>query len=289
MRQIKIRKLVIPFIFLGLIVTGCTAEATLEPTTITEASEVAAEEVYTPPSVDICPTIQQAAADALGVEFTLEASAPFEDTFAGESGHGCKLTANGNGSNFTSAQDVITTLSESAALGWTEQMNYRADGPTGASDAFARDMALMILSANWQPAEGVECPSDQPISACELTPEQKVYSIEIDIAEYQANFSLDGHWVDEETGFTLDLYQDWKNLYGQHTIVADGGNKIDSLEASISGMVDADGAIVEFKSSFTDAIGTAQLTYIDVNTMQWTIITAPDGENYFPASALLKR
>jgi len=150
-------------------------------------------------------------------------------------------------------------------------------------------MGLMLIKASWKPAMGVVCPADQPISACGLSAEQKDYSIEIDVAQYMADFSLDGHWVDEATGFTLDLYQDWKQIYGQHTVVAQNGNKIDSMEASINGMLKGKVANVTFQSSFTDLPGTAEITYVDVETIQWKIISAPPGEYYLPAEATLKR
>ena len=237
----------------------------------------------------ICQNIQQMASQALGVNFYLEERAPFLDEIAGEAGQGCRLTAGGNGAQFASAQSVVSTLVNSAGLGWNEQPAYQADGPSGSSTALARDMGLMIIRADWKPDMGVVCPPDQPIAECKLTPEQKIYTIQISIAQYRATFSLDGHWEDAATGFILDLGQDWKNIYGGHTIATQGGNKIDSLEASISGVLKGKTVDVQFKSSFTNETGTAQITYVDVNTILWKIITPPNGEYYLPAEATLTR
>ena len=199
------------------------------------------------------------------------------------------MLAGGNGTQFTNPQEVVTTLVNSVGLGWSEQPSYAADGPTGSSVGLTRDMGLMLISATWEPVMGAECPADQAISDCNLPPDQIAYSIEIDVAQYKASFSLDGHWVDESTGFTLDLFQDWKNIYGDHTVVAQDGNKIDSLEASINGTLNGQVATVQFQSSFTADTGTAQITYLDVNTIQWTIIDPPDGEYYLPQEATLTR
>lgn len=266
-----------------------TAETTATATETAATPEVNGSDVYTTPSVDICPLIQDLASQALNVEFSLEPSAPFMDELAQEGGQGCLLTASGDGNTFESPQAVIAALLNSAGLGWTEQINYQADGPTGSSTAVARDMTLMIFTAGWTPADGANCPADQPISACELSAEQKSYTVTINVAEYQADFSLDGYWVDSATGFTLELYQEWKNVYGQHTMVAQEGAKIDSLEASINGMLSGKVATVQFQSSFTDQPGTAEITYVDVNTIQWKITTPPDGEYYLPAEATLTR
>ncbi len=249
----------------------------------------AAVDAYEPIPAEVCRTLQETASRTLAVDFSLEEAAPFTDTLAGEGGLGCRLMAVGNGNQFAGPQSVMETLTGSVGAGWDEQPQYQADGPTGTAKALARDMALMLLAVKWEPAEGVVCPSDQPISACELTPDQKIYTVEIDVAQYRADFSLDGHWEDAADNFSLDLNQEWKHIYGHHTVVAQGGNKIDALDVSIDGMLQDRVVTVQFQSSFTQDVGTAQITYIDVHTITWKIIDPPEGEYYLPAEATLTR
>ena len=168
-------------------------------------------------------------------------------------------------------------------------IDYQADGPTGTASGFVRDTGLMLISINWELGAGVSCAADQPISACSLTPDQQTYMVEIDFAQYKADFSLDGKWEDPTTGFTLKLNQEWKLISGGHAVVAQNYNKIDALDDSISGKLKGKTADVQFKSSFTDSVGTAQITYIDVNTIQWKVFTPPISENYFPAETTLTR
>lgn len=253
-----------------------------------ESSNQATGGDYEPVSLAVCQSIQEMANSALSTAFTMEAGTPFVDPLSGETGLGCTLTATGTGVNFVDPAKVTADL-VSAFIGWTEQPMYQAGGPTGAATAVTRDMALMLIKADWVPAPGVECPSDRPIADCDLNPEQKSYTVQIDVAQYRAGFSLDGHWEDVATGFSLDLYQDWKNIYGRHLIVAQGGDKIDALDASINGSLQGQTANVQFKSSFTDDVGTAQITYVDVNTIVWKIVAPPDGEYYLPAEATLTR
>lgn len=237
----------------------------------------------------VCQDLRALASETLGVEFSLQSRAPFFDAIGGEAGQGCRLSVMGNGTQFNSPQDVIVILATSVGAGWTQQPSYQADGPTASLTALARDMALMLISASWQPEVGAQCPPDQPITDCSLTPEQKIYTVRIDIAQYKADFSLDGHWEDAATGFSLDLYQDWKHIYGRHTIVAQGGDKIDALDVSLDGLLSGKVLTLQFQSSFTTDTGTAQITYIDVNTIQWKIIDPPDGEYYLPLEATLTR
>jgi hypothetical protein len=136
---------------------------------------------YVPVTPSVCQTLQELAAQALGVNFTMEASVPFQDPITGESGQACRLTTSGTGEFFSSPSDVLSSL-VNGFMGFTEAPAYRADGPTGSATAVTRDLALVLISANWAPAPGVQCPSDKPISECDLQPEQQVYTILIQAA-----------------------------------------------------------------------------------------------------------
>jgi hypothetical protein len=245
--------------------------------------------VYEPVDISMCQLLKEEAAAALNAEVTLESYAPFLDAVGGEAGQGCRLTALGTGAEFSDPRGVISTLINTVGIGWTQAQDYSADGVTGSTAGLYRDMGLLLIKVNWKPDPAVVCPADQPLDACDLAPEQKIYAIEINLAQSTVAFSMDGHWVDAGSGFTLDLYQDWKQIFGQHVIVAQNGNKIDSMEASINGWLKNKVATVQFQSSFTDQPGTAEITYIDVNTIQWKIIAPPAGEYYLPAEAILTR
>ena len=135
---------------------------------------------YVPVTPEICQTLQEMATQALGVMFTMEASAPFTDPVTGETGQGCNLTATGTGRDFSDPHQVTAKLVN--AFGFTEQPAYQADGPTGTATAATRDMALALIRAEWAPAPEVQCPSDKLISECDLKPEQKLYTIQIQAA-----------------------------------------------------------------------------------------------------------
>ncbi len=137
---------------------------------------------YGPVSLEVCRILQESASQALSVAFELEESAPFTDFVSGETGQGCKLTATGTGQNFSNPNQVVVTL-VNAFVGWTEEIAYQASGPTGDMTGMTRDMGLMLISAEWTPAPEVQCPADQPISMCEMQPEQMLYTIQIQAAQ----------------------------------------------------------------------------------------------------------
>ena len=96
-----------------------------------------------------------------------------------------------------------------------------------------------------------------------------------------------GYWEDVSSSFTLDLSQNGKQVQGSHVVVAQQGNKIDSLDKSIEGNINGHIATVKFQSSFSANSGEAQITFIDQNTIFWKMTTPPDGEYYLPAQATL--
>lgn len=267
--------------------TSIPYQLTVEiPAIVIDPALGAMYDVIPPPA---CLNLQLVVAQALGVPFEAETQAPFLDAIGGEAGQGCSLSARSNGAKFKNPQSIITTLKIVLGPYWVEVPAYQADSPTGSATALMSGMNLMLISVNWQPEIGVVCPSDQPIANCNLSPEQKVYDIKINVAHYQAAFTLDGQWEDPATNFNLELAQEWKRIYGSHIAIGQNGGKIDTLTLSIDGILQGKVATVQFQSAFTNDTGTAQITSLDADTIQWKIIDPPDGEYYLPAEAKLVR
>lgn len=122
--------------------------------------------------------------------FTLDAElerAPFDDYISHISGAGCQATAVGSGYDFGSLEEasaILGVLLE--GRGWQEDARYKAGGPAAAATAYRRENALCLSVISWEPAEGVGCPDDQPLAACELTPDQQVYTAALNCAQRAA-------------------------------------------------------------------------------------------------------
>lgn len=136
---------------------------------------------YRPVSLEVCQILQEMATQAVSLSFSLEPSAPFNDPLSGETGQGCTLTAMATGLFFSDPFTVMVNL-VNGFVGWTEQTAYQASGPTGEATGMTRDTGLMLIRVEWRPAPEVQCPPDQPISACDIKPEQKLYTIQIQTA-----------------------------------------------------------------------------------------------------------
>jgi hypothetical protein len=136
---------------------------------------------YVPVTLEVCQMLQEEATRALSITFTLASSVPFTDPLTGETGQGCSLTAMGTGLDFSDPSSVTTNLVK-GFLGWTEQTTYQASGPNGAATAVTRDLGLVLIRAEWIAAPEVQCPPDQPISNCDIKPEQKLYTLQVQAA-----------------------------------------------------------------------------------------------------------
>ena len=167
--------------------TAVTASATLTMTDTTTATTGGAR----PLAAEACTTVQSDVEQALGVTVAHTDAATFTSAFGELTGQSCRLTANGTGEDFTNFVDIAQKLiALLEGQGWTQEMNYVADGPTGTVIGLRHtetDSAnqLAIIAVNWEPAPDVTCPQDQPIAACAeaLEPTQLLYTITLDLVE----------------------------------------------------------------------------------------------------------
>jgi hypothetical protein len=51
------------------------------------------------------------------------------------------------------------------------------------ASGYRKGKDLCLLNVRWAPAPGANCPQDQPISACNLRPEQRAYTITLNCAQ----------------------------------------------------------------------------------------------------------
>jgi hypothetical protein len=110
-------------------------------------------------------------------------AAPFDDYIGGTSGTGCLISVPGTGADFAGHSEVFAQLEGMlTTMGWTRDINYDGGGPTGTLGGFRRDSALILVLVGWEPSADANCPQDQPIFACDLAPEQKLYTITLSAA-----------------------------------------------------------------------------------------------------------
>jgi dipeptidase D len=103
---------------------------------------------------------------------------PLDDPVTGATGTGCQATITGTGVQFESPAAVVSVLADMLEeQGWTADPMFVADGPTGTAAGYRKGDQICLAAAMWAPDESANCPTGQPISACELTPEQQNYTV----------------------------------------------------------------------------------------------------------------
>jgi putative hemolysin len=145
--------------------------------------ECVVQSIYQLPSPDMRGDLTDALSQALGMAVTT-AQVPFQDYISGEIGGGWQATATGTGLDFESYMVVAEALRGTLeSRGWQEDIQYGGSGPTGDLSGYRQANALCLLSVGWEPSEDADCPPDRPISACELAPEQQLYTITLTCAQ----------------------------------------------------------------------------------------------------------
>lgn len=163
--------------------TAIVAANTALPTVLVPSSPVTVypRGSFVPFSATECELLRIAFQDALGQPFVIE-SAPFTDWVSGGAGTACRIHGVGNATVYS--MDALTTLRNLLPnRGWTEDMQYGAAGATGMGTGFTKAGAIGLLSVGWRPSADANCPKDQPISMCPLTPQQKLYDVTYDVAD----------------------------------------------------------------------------------------------------------
>jgi hypothetical protein len=109
-----------------------------------------------------------------------QSNEPLFDPQKDKQGAGCQAAITGTGEQF---QDPTTVVQLLGALligqGFAEDMQLAADGPTGTARGYRQGDQLCVAMAMWMPDAAANCPTDQPIAACELTPAQQLYTVSL--------------------------------------------------------------------------------------------------------------
>ena len=159
---------------------AATPETTVPAPT---AGSAAAEAMLQPLNLDACAQLAQDMAQMLGVGVTV-GEAPFTDPATGATGTDCQVTATGTGEQFRNPQVVVSRLgSMLERQGWKNDPMLVADGPTGTASGFRKEDQICVAGARWQPDASANCPADQPISTCQVTPAQQLYTVTLDCAQ----------------------------------------------------------------------------------------------------------
>ena len=67
--------------------------------------------------------------------------------------------------------------------GWQDDPARADSGPAEADKGFVQGSRVATVEVSWEPGPGASCSDKQPLSTCNITPQQKLWSVAIDIVE----------------------------------------------------------------------------------------------------------
>ncbi len=137
-----------------------------------------------PLSVEVCDGMAQAMSHTLYDLVPTQSEEPLEDWANNAKGTGCQSTITGTGVQFEGPDVVVNAVGSMLTdEGWTEDIALQAGGPTGMGAGYRKGDQICLANAIWMPDDSANCPQDQPISACTVTPEQQNYTVTLNCGE----------------------------------------------------------------------------------------------------------
>jgi dipeptidyl-peptidase-4 len=135
--------------------------------------------------------LPQATCDALAAQMssaldteTVQSIEPFTEPGTTRTGTGCQSLVKGTGVEFENPQSALDALAGVLeGQGWAEDPMLASGGATGAGEGYRKGDDICYASAEWQLDAATSCPSDQPISACEVPPEHRDYTVTLICAQ----------------------------------------------------------------------------------------------------------
>ncbi len=132
--------------------------------------------VYNPPTDEQCASAQAAIQPVIPIPLKMEI-VDFTD-FELNRGTACQVRADGNGITFSGVGETVRAIDAVLVpLGWT--LVNGADGPAGSGSEYTLGDLVALVFVKWVPAPDANCPQDQPINACPLTPGQMLYTVTV--------------------------------------------------------------------------------------------------------------
>jgi hypothetical protein len=124
---------------------------------------------------------QFAAKTQSAVGFPMKASEDdFTDLTDGSDGRSCHIAGSAADQTFASAADLIAKIA--TAFGdWRADPARDAAGADGAEKGLVNGNRIATIQVSWEPGPGATCSDKQPLSACKILPQQRLWTAMIDI------------------------------------------------------------------------------------------------------------
>ncbi|HWB48407.1 MAG TPA: hypothetical protein VG651_04800 [Stellaceae bacterium] len=104
----------------------------------------------------------------------------FTDLTDGSEGRACHIQGSASDQTYAAPGDLVAKIA-AAFPEWRNDPNRDADGPGGAEKGYVNGNRIATIEVSWEPGPGVSCSDKEPLSACKIRPQQKLWTAIIDI------------------------------------------------------------------------------------------------------------
>jgi hypothetical protein len=122
-----------------------------------------------------------AAQTQVAVGFAMNAGEDdFTDLTDGSDGRACHIAGSASDQTYAAPADLIAKIAK--VFGdWRDDPVRAADGADGAERGLVNGNRIATIQVSWEPGPGVACSDKQPLSACKILPQQKLWNAIVDI------------------------------------------------------------------------------------------------------------
>jgi putative hemolysin len=246
------------------------------------APTATAGSIIQPLPTEVCNGQAQAMSHTLDDLVPTQSEEPLDDPVTNAKGTGCQATITGTGVQFESPAAVVNALGSMLEdQGWTADPMLVADGPTGTAAGYRKGDQICMAAAIWQPDDSANCPQDQPISACEVNPEQQNYTVTLNCGVATAEGQTIDNAGSEQLVFDSTRGGVYRDLYVMNSDGYDLSRLTRGEADSMAGPWSPDGTRIVYTAF---GLTTSDIMVINADgTGQVNLTDTPDVDEGFPA------
>lgn len=106
----------------------------------------------------------------------------FTDLIDRSEGRSCHISASASGQAIGAPAELMAKIAP-LFTGWQDDPARGESGPAEADKGFVKGNRIAAVDVSWEPGPGASCSDKEPLSACNITPQQKLWTVTIDIVE----------------------------------------------------------------------------------------------------------
>lgn len=148
------------------------------------ASADAQEDTLKPIPAAECQKFAAQLQDAVGLPMKADED-DFSDINTGADGRSCHIQGSASDKAFANPDEVMDKMTK-VFVDWHDDPERADSGPDGADKGLTSGNRLAVLGVSWEPGPGITCSDKEPLSACKILPQQRLWTASADIVEQVA-------------------------------------------------------------------------------------------------------